>query len=137
MKLDITVKNSGSREGDEVVMVYHVPGKLERPAYEAGALQLPQRRLLDFARVSLPKQGQASLTFHVNASSLGLVDTEGNTCLFRGNICTPNPSIYPCFWSTCDILMPQRRLNSAITDSKNCENDAIQVPLPGQPHTPG
>jgi len=30
LKLDITVKNSGSREGDEVVMVYHVPGKLER-----------------------------------------------------------------------------------------------------------
>eukprot|EP01052_Picozoa_sp_SAG31_P012278 SAG31_NODE_715_length_12634_cov_5.289190_2_plen_123_part_00 len=88
--MNVVVENVGDREGDEVVMLYHVPrgsgsgsDDLKRPAQEV-SLRLPHRRLLDFQRVSLNAHQRDILRFQVNASSLGLVDSEGNTYLYEG-----------------------------------------------------
>lgn len=83
--MQVVLKNTGTREGDEVLMLYHVPGRgLKRPPQEA-SLRLPHRRLLDFARVSLgPLQAGHAVQFKINATSLGLVDSEGNSYLYPG-----------------------------------------------------
>ena len=78
--LSVTVSNIGEREGDEVVMVYHIPVAVQRPTQES-ELRLPHRRLLDFERVSLGAGSEATVVFSINASALGLVDSEGNTCV--------------------------------------------------------
>lgn len=84
--LNVVLQNTGSREGDEVLMLYHVPGHdLKRPLQEA-SLRLPHRRLLNFARVFVsPAQAGHEYQFQINASSLGLVDSEGNTYLYAGS----------------------------------------------------
>ena len=79
----IVVNNTGTREGDEVVQIYHCPRHLQRPPQES-SLRLPHRRLLDFDRVRLDAGAGTSLVFSVNSSSLGLVDSEGNTYLYPG-----------------------------------------------------
>ena len=84
LTLKLSVKNTGARSGDEVAMLYHVPSAgLKRPLQEM-RLPLPHRKLLDFHRVTLALAGSAPLLFSLNASSLGLVDTEGNTYLYPG-----------------------------------------------------
>jgi len=82
LTLEIVVNNTGTREGDEVVMVYHVPRSVQRPPLET--IRLPHRRLVDFERVSLAANAAAYLTFQLNTSCLGLVDSEGNTYLYPG-----------------------------------------------------
>ena len=84
LTLKVVLKNTGARRGDEVVMLYHVPSKsIQRPPQEA-RLPLPHRKLLDFHRVTLAPASSAPLLFSLNASSLGLVDSEGNTYLYPG-----------------------------------------------------
>ena len=82
----VALENTGIREGDEVLMLYHIPGNdLRRPSQEA-VLRMPHRRLLDFERISLSAHaGIKTLQFQVNATSLGLVDSEGNTYLYAGS----------------------------------------------------
>lgn len=84
--VQVVLKNTGTREGDEVLMLYHVPGRdLKRPPQER-SLRLPHRRLIDFERVSLGAgQARHAIEFQINATSLGLVDTEGNTYLYAGS----------------------------------------------------
>eukprot|EP01046_Picozoa_sp_COSAG06_P001687 COSAG06_NODE_57_length_27525_cov_14.855279_12_plen_128_part_00 len=86
LTLKVAVKNTGARRGDEVAMLYHVPSKsIQRPPQEEARLPLPHRKLLDFHRVTLaPAASSAPLLFSLNASSLGLVDSEGNTYLYPG-----------------------------------------------------
>ena len=86
LTLKVAVKNTGARPGDEVAMLYHVPSKsIQRPPQEEARLPLPHRKLLDFHRVTLaPAASSAPLLFSLNASSLGLVDSEGNTYLYPG-----------------------------------------------------
>ena len=83
LKLSVAVQNTGRREGDEVVMVYHIPRDLQRPTQELG-LRLPHRRLLNFDRLSLTSTETKEVSFNVSASDLGLVDTEGNVYLYPG-----------------------------------------------------
>ena len=84
LTLSVSLENTGGRDGDEVVMLYHVPSaSVQRPPQEA-LLPLPHRKLLDFRRVALARSASATTVFSLNASSLGLVDTEGNTYLYPG-----------------------------------------------------
>ena len=85
LELNVQVSNSGARDGDEVVMLYHVPSvNVDRPGSQA-TLPLPHRRLLDFSRVTVGAGATGDVTFSVNVTALGLVDTEGNTYLYAGN----------------------------------------------------
>jgi len=63
-------------------MIYHVPTHVQRPASET--VRLPHKRLVDFRRVSLDNMEICNLEFVVNASSLGLIDSNGNTMLYAG-----------------------------------------------------
>ena len=84
LELKVSLKNTGAIRGDEVVMMYHVPSTgVQRPPQEA-RLPLPHRKLLDFRRVALAPAASTPLAFSLNVSSLGLVDSEGNTYLYPG-----------------------------------------------------
>jgi len=76
--LDVTLTNDGSREGDEVVFVYHQPLVVDAPA------PLPAKRVVAFKRFSLMKGATVHFTFNVSAADLGLVDNNGNTLLYPG-----------------------------------------------------
>jgi beta-glucosidase len=83
----VTVKNEGAREGDVVVMVYHCPAGKEGESLLQGAdstMPVPNRKLVDYKRVTLEAGASAELTFTVNAETLGLVDNNGDTQLFAG-----------------------------------------------------
>ena len=85
IRLSLDVTNTGSRNGDEVVMLFHEPDlNVTRPASET--VRLPARRLVDFARAgSLAAGAATALHFALNASTaLGLVDSEGSTYLYAG-----------------------------------------------------
>lgn len=79
--LKVTVSNVGTREGDEVVMLYHVP---EPAMGKAAGVRAPIRRLIDFQRITIPHGIGGELHFVVNASALGLVDVMGNSVLYPG-----------------------------------------------------
>ena len=64
----VTVSNVSPLDGEEVVLLYAVPVKLQRPSSEAG-VRLPYKRLIDFARVSVSASASASVSFAVNASA--------------------------------------------------------------------
>ena len=64
----VTVSNVSPLDGEEVVLLYAVPVKLQRPSSEAG-VRLPYKRLINFARVSVSASASASVSFAVNASA--------------------------------------------------------------------
>ena len=68
IRLSCTVKNIGGRDGDEVVILFH------RPPQSSLA---PTRRLIDFARVTVPAGSTASVGFVVTAGQLELTGEDG------------------------------------------------------------
>lgn len=72
-KITCTVTNTGSRAGDEVVLLFHRP-----PAASKGEPQRPIRRLLDFARVSLAANAKADVVFNVVAAASLSLPVEGD-----------------------------------------------------------
>eukprot|EP00041_Stephanoeca_diplocostata_P002461 m.26785 g.26785 ORF g.26785 m.26785 type:complete len:826 (+) comp13381_c0_seq2:48-2525(+) len=78
-----TVTNLGAREGDEVVMLYHVPDR----AYlriDDTSIPLPRARLAGFERVHLAAGEHAVITFTITAETLELFDNAGNAVLYSG-----------------------------------------------------
>ena len=55
MVLSCSVANTGKRDGDAVLLLFHHP-----PRAAAGQKQRPVRRLLDFDRVAVPAGGKAA-----------------------------------------------------------------------------
>lgn len=78
--LAVKVDNVGSRDGDEVVMLFHSPGEVVAPP----GLPLPKRRLVRFERLGIPRGASRVVTFTVSAAELGLVDFSGDTVLYPG-----------------------------------------------------
>lgn len=68
-----------------MVMLYHQPvnSTLQRPAAER-ATRLPYRRLIDFQRHSLGIDAHQQVEFTVNATQLGLTNSNGDTMLYAG-----------------------------------------------------
>jgi len=76
-----TVTNTGSRDGDEVVMVYHAAGddirkKVNHP--------VPIKALVEFERVFVPKGDQVSVEFSLFDRALSLVNENGVRVLYTG-----------------------------------------------------
>lgn len=69
--VSVTVKNTGKREGDEVVQLYvsHSP---------EGRVSVPVRSLKGFRRVSLKPGESRKVSFTLTPEELGLVDNRGN-----------------------------------------------------------
>ena len=73
--------NTGARDGDEVVLLYHSAGadvkaKAKHPT--------PRRALVDFARVSVSAGGKASVRFEVGEATFKLVDEFGEKRIYTG-----------------------------------------------------
>ena len=82
--LHTVVTNTGSLVGDEVVLLFAAPVKVERPSTEAG-VRMPYKRLIDFTRVSgLAASTSTTVTFTAGAAALGLTDSKGDTVLYSG-----------------------------------------------------
>lgn len=75
--LDVTVnvRNSGARDGDEVVQLY-----LAYP----DAPDAPQRALAGFTRIALAAGEQRSVRFHLDARALSLVAADGSRAVRAG-----------------------------------------------------
>ena len=85
--LSVTTTNTGKREGDQVLLLYHCP-RVHRSTLAApvGAdTPLPRRRLVGFRRVGFVAAGASEqVTFTIDAESVAIVDELGNTQLVSG-----------------------------------------------------
>ena len=88
--LTVRVTNTGARDGEEIIFLYHQPVNV--PGAPA---PLPKKRLIGFHRVAVSSSthalhspmgsaGAIVVTFTVDATMLGLTDNSGNTQLFPG-----------------------------------------------------
>ena len=71
----VSVRNTGTRSGDEVVQLY-----LAYP----DAPDAPRRALVGFRRVSLAAGKQRTVSFHLDARALSLVDADGTRAVRAG-----------------------------------------------------
>lgn len=77
--VNCTVTNTGNREGDEVVQIYHVAhsiGKVDHP--------LPKRALVGFTRVTIPAESSTSVSFSLSVDTLKVVNQLGVRTLYPG-----------------------------------------------------
>jgi hypothetical protein len=79
--LDCLVKNTGSRDGDEVVFLFAAAGADVR---SAARHPVPLRSLVDFQRVSIPKVQSVKVQFVIQPSALELIDEFGEPRLYPG-----------------------------------------------------
>jgi xylan 1,4-beta-xylosidase len=99
VQCSITVTNTGSYNGDEVVFVYFVPGKMSseerlearRKLYKQETDQpiIPDssalKILVAFERVSVAQGQQVNIPFTIEIASLAQVDDEGNRIVYEGD----------------------------------------------------
>ena len=71
------VANTGARELDEVVQVYHAVGTDIRASIDHPA---PKRKLVAFERITLPAGGSAPVAFDIPAERLHLTTTMARVC---------------------------------------------------------
>lgn len=81
--VSVTVTNAGAREGDEVVMLFHVPSRV-RLAIDDASVPVPQKRLAGFRRVRLNPGQTTTVEFTITAEALELFDNAGNAVLYGG-----------------------------------------------------
>lgn len=81
-----TVKNTGTREGDEVVQIYHVtPTKLrDAIALSADPHAVPIKRLIGFERVSLAAGANTTVSIDLALRRFALTNTAGDYVLYEG-----------------------------------------------------
>jgi beta-glucosidase len=78
LKASVTVTNTGSRSGDEVVQLYiHDP---------VASISQPVRRLRGFERVTLTPGQSRTVTFTLDKSDFGFYDNEGDFVVESGRI---------------------------------------------------
>jgi beta-glucosidase len=78
LKASVEVRNTGAREGDEVVQLYiHDP---------VASISQPVRRLRGFERVTLEPGEKRTVTFTLDRSDFGFYDNRGKFVVERGTI---------------------------------------------------
>jgi beta-glucosidase len=78
LKASVTVSNTGSRAGDEVVQLY-----INDPV---ASISQPVRRLRGFERVTLAPGGSRTVTFTLDKSDFGFFDDRGELVVESGQI---------------------------------------------------
>jgi hypothetical protein len=80
------VRNTGGRDGDEVVMLYHAAGADVRAAAARASPPhpVPRKALVDFARVSVAAGATATVEFALSEASFLLVNGDGDRTLYHG-----------------------------------------------------
>ncbi|WP_203308599.1 glycoside hydrolase family 3 C-terminal domain-containing protein [Sphingomonas beigongshangi] len=70
-----TVRNTGARDGEEVVQAYLVPpAPSEKPTMTEAVLQ---RQLVGYARVSVKRGGSGRVSFAIDPRAMSIVDRDG------------------------------------------------------------
>jgi beta-glucosidase len=78
VRATVTVKNTGSRKGDEVVQLYiHDP---------VASISQPVRRLRGFERLTLDPGQSQTVTFTLDKSDFGFYDNRGRFVVEPGRI---------------------------------------------------
>jgi hypothetical protein len=77
-----TIGNSGPREGDEVLQVYHIVSTLIR---EKAPHPVPLKRLVEFERVRLSAGAQTHVGFSLHVEQFALIDNEGGRVVYSGD----------------------------------------------------
>jgi len=78
LEASVTVKNTGSRKGDEVVQLYlHDP---------VASISQPVRRLRGFERVTLDPGQSRTVTFTLDKDDFGFYDNSGKLVVEPGQI---------------------------------------------------
>ena len=76
-----TVTNTGAREGDEVVQLYH---RVSDAIRRAADHPIPLRKLVEFERVSLGKGASTSVQFSLPRQRLAVTNGAGDYVLYKG-----------------------------------------------------
>ena len=80
----VTVKNTGTVAGDEVVFAYTKPKAATLRASLGESVPIEQKKLFGFQRVSLAAGASATVSFELAPAHLAMVDEDGHTGLHRG-----------------------------------------------------
>jgi len=78
---ECSVRNTGARDGDEVILAYHALGAGPRAKLNQST---PIRSLVDFARVAVPAGGETRASFSFSPADLATVDTHGRKVVVGG-----------------------------------------------------
>lgn len=81
MEVRCSVKNTGSREGDEVVMVFH---RVSQEIRQAVDHPVPFKRLVAFERLTLAAGEERDVVMKVAKASLAITNGEGDYVLYKG-----------------------------------------------------
>src|SRR3569832_2334473 len=76
IKVTVDVKNTGDREGDEVVQLYLTDVAASAP--------VPIRTLVGFDRISLRPREKRTVTFMITPRQLSLIDNRGKRVIEPG-----------------------------------------------------
>ena len=79
----LTIKNTGRRDGDEVIMALFLPHVGTVPPSEPAA-RLKQQ-MFAFERISVGARGAAELSFSVTPDALALYSAEGDRMVYPGS----------------------------------------------------
>ena len=82
----VTIKNTGNREGDEVVIVYVGPYAESRASFSSLAQEDPLavKMVVDFARVSLDVGEESTIPFTLPFKAFAQADGEGRLKVHSG-----------------------------------------------------
>ena len=80
----VTVKNTGSVDGDEVVFAYTKPKAHTLRGSLGQRVPIEAKKLFGFQRVSVKAGGSAELSFDLTPAHLAMVDEDGHTGLHSG-----------------------------------------------------
>ena len=78
-----TVHNTGTREGDEVLQVYHSLGPAAR-AVAARDHPVPHRQLVEFSRHTLLSGSSGSVRFELPQTSFAVTRADGSKHVYPG-----------------------------------------------------
>merc|ERR1711879_1105924 len=76
-----TIRNTGAREGDEVVMAFH---SVSQEIRKAADHPVPFKRLIGFDRVRLAPGASTDVTISVPRMRLALTNNDGDYALYAG-----------------------------------------------------
>jgi beta-glucosidase len=84
LSFSCNVANTGSRDGDEVLMAFHAAGPGIRYAAAEAGHPVPLKSLVGFDRVSVAAGRSVVCVLELGMDSLLLVNGEGDRVLYRG-----------------------------------------------------
>eukprot|EP00164_Ancoracysta_twista_P003087 GFYU01004121.1.p1 GENE.GFYU01004121.1~~GFYU01004121.1.p1 ORF type:complete len:789 (-),score=304.22 GFYU01004121.1:39-2405(-) len=81
LSIDLDVANTGSMDGDEVVMIYH---KVSDDIRHSVDHPVPLKRLVGFERVTVAKGATEKVSFTLRSDAFTLVDSKGDKQIYPG-----------------------------------------------------